>query len=345
MTRNFFAGLFLLLALVLIGTAGFDFIRGAGLYSDLLVQNLPVLIIAIINLLAFRYLRSRKSWKYRYLLSLFFALLISSMVTVFIGTTLYVDEQLKSRNFSASYANCHKVWGARGLVAEGPNITFNGSQNSIESISLAFSRGARGSEVDVYFDRELKQFIVSHDFPYNLKNGSILTLEQLFNAIGSDGYFWLDFKKLRRLNDEQLAQSVAELERISAKGDLKQRIYVEGEAPFSLAAYRDAGFNTIFDSHPVAESLPLAGAIINFYKIVFYFGNYTVMAMNYGELDDPIYAEHTRRLMADIPVFIYHLDDHADTLMMLAKHPPVRVILVENHSLDRYGVSSCSAEN
>ena len=206
---------------------------------------------------------------------------------------------------------------------------------------VAFSKGARGTEVDHYYDTDLKKFIVSHDRPYNLKNGSLLTLEELFNATGESGYFWLDFKKLRKLNKEEAKAAVMRLETIADKYSLKKRIYVEGEDPINLSLFHQAGFNTIFDTHPLSDNNPFTPMVINLYKALFYFGDFTVMAMNYGSIDDPIYGPHTQRSMGDIPVFIYHVADDAELLSTLSASTSVRVILVQNHSLDRYNTNAC----
>jgi hypothetical protein len=65
------------------------------------------------------------------------------------------------------------------------------------------------------------------------------------------------------------------------------------------------------------------------------------MAMNYGEIDDPIYGPQTQKSMGDIPVFIYHVADDAALLRTLSASTSVRAILVQNHSLNRYQVNSC----
>ena len=262
------------------------------------------------------------------------------MISYFSMVT-FVNHKLKDRSYAGVYNDCYKVWAARGLVVEGASITPNGTQNSIESIALAFSKGAKGAEVDHYYDADLKQFIVSHDRPYNLKNGSLLTLERLFNATAENGFFWLDFKKLRKLSKEETRTAVLRLEAITEKYDLKKRIYVEGENPTNLSAFRKAGFNTILDTHPLADNNPFTPLVINLYKALFYFGDFTVMAMNYGEIDDPIYGPLTQKSMGDIPVFIYHVADDAALLSTLSASASVRAILVQNHSLNRYQVNSC----
>ncbi len=299
-----------------------------------------VLAVAALDVLAGRRLRSDRPRR-RWLVLPLALLLLQSLATVSYTCVLsWVDYHL-ARHEPGAYDDCHKIWGARGLVLEGPDITHSGSQNSIESVSLAFARGAKGSEVDVFFDTERREYIVSHDRPYNLKNGAILTLEELFDAIGDEGWFWLDFKKLRHLSDDELANAVSELERLTASGDRKRRVYVEGEAPFSLLAFQRAGFPTLFDSHPVADSSPITPLLINLYKAVYWFGGYTVFGLNYGSLDEPIYGPHTRAALRHVPAFVYHVPPDEALLRELCHDDAVRVILVENHSLDRFGIDGC----
>jgi glycerophosphoryl diester phosphodiesterase len=302
--------------------------------------------VMVLNFWAYLRLRgSRRIGLLRQVPWLIFAVM-GLLVAIFHLLVAYVDMHLEQRAEKPLYNECHKVWAARGLVEGGHEITHTGEQNSIESITRAFSRGAPGVEVDVHFDTDSGRFIVSHDYPYNLKNGAILTLEELFSATGNNYYFWLDFKKLRHLGDADLVRSVSELERLSQKFDLKSKLYVEGEAPFSLAVYRNAGFNTIFDTHPINDDHPLATTVINLYKLVYYFGHFDVMGMNYyfGDGRDPIYGSRTRRLLAGIPVFIYHVPDDPAILRELVLDTAVRVILVLHHNLDRYGFNACLAD-
>lgn len=345
MLRKFTTGLLILAAAIALLALAQDLWLNTGDSAGRLNANLALIILILLECVAAAYLLSARRWQYRYLLPVALLCVIGAIVGACSVALVYVDAQLERRSYAGIYNDCHKVWGARGLVPEGPNITRNGTQNSIESISLSLARGARGNEVDVHFDLDRGEFIVSHDFPYNFKNGALLTLEALFETTGENGYTWLDFKKLRHLDQRQLAQSVAELQRISAKGDLKNRIYVEGEAPLSLAAYRDAGFHTIFDTHPVADANFLSSMTIGVYKLIYYFGDFSVMAMNYGEVDNPIYGKNTRLLLGDIPVFVYHVADDSAVLGDLVATPAVKVILVQNHSLDRYGLNACAANS
>jgi len=305
------------------------------------LPSLPLGLVIGIDVLAARYLSSDKPWSYRSLVPILMLSATSIAMASYAIAVVYVDHKLETRSFEGVVDDCHKVWAARGLVLEGPDITADGTQNSIGSIQLAFDEGARGTEVDVFFDTEMGHFIVSHDRPYNLKNGELLTLEALLEATGDRGYFWLDFKKLRLLDDAGLAAALAELEALTAENGLKQRFYVEGEDPFNLSVFRDAGFNTIMDTHPLADASFVTPGLINLYKLLFYFGDFTVMGMNYGEVGDPIYGRRTRASLGRVPVFIYHVADDAQVLDELSHMGAVRVILVQNQSLNRYDLSGC----
>jgi hypothetical protein len=305
-----------------------------------IIPSLIVFFVLFFDVLSFYFLFSGRPSKARFILLFSVVFITTGLMVGYFLMMAYVNEQLKERDYTGVYNDCHKIWAARGLVVEGPNITPDGTQNSIESIRLAFAKGAMGSEVDHYYDVNKKEFIVSHDRPYNLKKGGLLTLEELFSETGEDGYFWLDFKKLRHLNEHEIKTAVQRLDAI-APGDLRKRIYVEGEDPVNLSFFRRAGFNTIMDTHPLSDKNPFAPMVINLYKALFYFGDFAVMAMNYGEINNPIYGSNTQQLMSNIPVFIYHVADDSELLADLLGLASVRVVLMQNHSLNRYGVGAC----
>ena len=248
----------------------------------------------------------------------------------------YVDFRLVKKDFSDVYDNCHKVWTARGIYGDGID------ENSIESIGHAFEEGALGVEVDVFYDVALNDFIVSHNFPYQLKNGRILPLSELFDALGDDHYFWLDFKKLRRLSKQQALKAIQRLLQISQKNNLHQRIYVEGETPINLAYFRTAGFHTIFDTHPAPSGGILASTMITLYKIFYFFGDHSVMGMEYGDLKYPVYGAATRKQLGRIPIFLYHVPVDEPLLDELLGIEAVRAFIVgNNQSVNFYHKNSC----
>ena len=265
------------------------------------------------------------------------AYFIAFVVLASYATVFYVVYQLSRMDFPSSYNDCMKVWSARGLYGNGVE------QNSIPSIKAAFYEGAMGAEVDIFYDTEMQDYVVSHSRPYSKKDGKLLMLGELLDATGKDHYLWLDFKKLRHLTDAEVEQAINRLFEISQKNDLHQRLYVEGEAPVNISRYRQAGFHTIYDTHPEPESNSFISRImINAYKIVFYFGNHSVMGMEYGELGDPIYGPQNRELLKHVPVFLYHIPTDESLVDELLELETVRAFIVgNNESVNFHYKNSC----
>jgi hypothetical protein len=257
------------------------------------------------------------------------------LMTGFILTIGWVDYNLAQRTYDNVYNEPYKVWATRGLVTDGSDGSPVRPRNSIASISYAFSRGARGTEVDVYYDPAQCKFLVSHSPQYEKPNGALLSLESLFDAVGEGGYFWLDWKRLRRLNRQQLHAALTRLKHIADRGTLKDRIFVEGEAPLSLPAVKQAGFQTIYDCHPLFDSRILSTLLIDVFKAVYYFGGFTVMGMQSGTREEPIYGPKTHRALRNIPVFLYHVPDDVELLKELASLSNVRVIIIRQ-DIDRF---------
>ena len=268
-------------------------------------------------------------------------LLIGLSIVGYFALTSYVNYRLEQRSDYRAYDSCQKVWSARGLYQKGSE---NGvRENSVESIALAFSKGASGVEIDVHYDLQLKKFVASHSYRYREQKGSLLTLKEIFDAVDDDGYYWLDYKNSRWLNPEQTGDAIARLKEITARGDLRDRVYIEGADPINLPLYRQAGFNTIFDIHPPVDSLPLTTFVLNIYKVAFYFGGHTVMAMAYGSVDEPIYGPDTQKLLGNIPIFLYHVPDDAALLDELIASESVRAFLVgRDLSVNRFNKNACS---
>lgn len=263
-------------------------------------------------------------------------LIIGIPIAAYWGTLAYVNHQLDRRTYQQVYNECHKLWSNRGLVGEGV------ARNSIQSVLNAFSHQAAGVEIDYYYDTDLKKFVVSHDFPYGLIENRLLTLQELFEAVDSPGhYYWLDFKKLRKLEDKQVDDAVARLEYITSNNDLKRRVYVEGEDPLHLAYFQRAGFNTIFDTHPLADRYPLSVFLINVYKIVYYFGRHTVLGLNYSYHGAPIYSGENKAALSNVPVFVYHTPDDPELVKRLVSDPAVKVVLNSDETISNFHINSC----
>jgi hypothetical protein len=250
------------------------------------------------------------------------------IMTSFILLTSWVDHNLAGRTYTGVYDDPHKVWATRGLVTDGSDGSPIRVRNSIESISYAFNRGAKGTEVDVFYDPEMGVFVVSHSRRYEKPNGVLLTLDSLFDAVGGDGYFWLDWKKLRHLNGDQLKAALIRLQQITERADLRGRVYVEGETPLGLLAIKQVGFQTIYDCRPTFDSNIMGPVVTNLFKAIYYFGGFTVMGLNSGTGAEPIYGPNTRCGLRNIPVFLYHLPDDVAFIEELVSSKDVRVIII-----------------
>ncbi|UTP73406.1 hypothetical protein NLG07_03975 [Alteromonas sp. LMIT006] len=267
-------------------------------------------------------------------LGLFIACIASYQITV-----AYVDNQLALRQSALSLDYCDKAWSTRGLVTDS-SIRLQ-QANSIEAINLAIDNGARGVEVDVYFDVEMGQYVVSHDKPYNLKNGELLSLEKLFAQLQKPIYMWLDFKKLTRLNTKEVAQAVARLTAITVNTAMANKVVIETEHPVKLAAFSDAGFMTMLDTQPLPESYIGTAFVHNFYKLVYYFFDFTVMGTNFGKLDDPVYNSVSEDVLRDVPMFIYHVPNDKALITRLARMGNVQVVLNTDETANAFVLPGC----
>jgi len=275
---------------------------------------------------------------------LIFIILYLFLTLIYLGTLSFVDQRLEERTFPNIYNNCNKIWATRGLVTDG-YLEPASKGNTVESLLLAFKHNAKGSEIDVFFDPSLNKYIVSHDYPYNLKNGKLLSLEELITKIGTDNFIWLDLKKLGKLSNSQVKMAVARLDQISNLNSFKEKLYIEGEDPVNLGYFRDSGFNTIFDTQPLPQSYFISTFVLNFYKIAYYFGDFTVMSMNSGNIDNPIFSSKAEKLLTNIPMFLYHVPDDKTLLSRLSNIENVKVVLNTDHSANRFNINNCKKES
>lgn len=257
-------------------------------------------------------------------------------MAAFIAMTLWVNFSLARAAESFQPLEGPKVWSTRGLTLNGPEIVKDGEQNSVEAIARAFDQGAAGVEVDVFYDADLADFVVSHDRPYNLRNGSLLMLGDLLETLGDRGSIWLDWKKLRHLDADQMTSALEALDRYTAKGGLKSRFFVEGEDPFNLSRCRHAGFPTIYDTHPLPDANPFSRVVIDFYKAVYHFGGFTVLSMETGTADRWVFGSSTRKAVQDVPLFLYHAPADEELLAGAIGEDNVQVIILRDQSKDLF---------
>jgi glycerophosphoryl diester phosphodiesterase len=262
----------------------------------------------------------------------------------------FIDHKIEKKYTKNTYDNCRKIWSSRGLYK-----TYH-QQNSIKSFQNAFSNGFIGVEVDFYYDKKKEQFIISHNKPkkdkngnlhYTLKDGKILTLEELLHKQGEGHYFWLDYKNLDRLSIEETQLAIKRLNKITKDEiGLKDRLYIEGSTPNTLEIYTNAGFKTLFAFQPLKEDSIFSSISSNIYKIAYYFYNITAVALPYGPIENPKYSKQTQENLKGIPTFLFHVPDEEALLEELVKKDDVRVMLIgRDKSINRSNINNCSKEN
>jgi len=267
------------------------------------------------------------------------------LVVLFNLTVAYMDRNMKERKHEDVYESCHKIWSARGLYNN------HAQQNTLTSMKRAFAQGTMGAEVDLFYDVKMHKFIITHAGPtkgkngelkYIEKEGEVLTLEKFLRVLGKDHYFWLDYKNHGRLNKKESFEAIARLEEITKGTSMKERLYIEGSNPILLSLYTDAGFKTIFGIHPHAEDNIFSSIVLNAYKIGYFFYNITAVAMPYGSIEKPIYADKAEKILKDIPVFLFHVPDDETLLNSLIRRKEVRVLLAgRDISTDRSSINLC----
>ncbi len=179
--------------------------------------------------------------------------------------------------------------------------------NSIESVRAAFDRGAPGCEIDIYFDHPTRSFVVSHDFPYNLRNGRLLMLDELFREVGDRGYFWLDFKNLGDLDGGDPGRAARRLRALLRRHSLLERSFVESGAQWELGLLARKGILTCWRIDPQAgtflENLEAE------YRI-----KHRAAALNISALAIPedVYDERVDAAFAGIPLLVFTVNDEAD---------------------------------
>jgi hypothetical protein len=269
-------------------------------------------------------------------------LTLFDLAVFYLVASLVLDGALADRDHQGVFADCRKVWASRGLVD--PGLTKQvAAGNSITTVGRAFERGATGVEVDEYFDPTLGKFVVSHDLPYELKDGRLLMLDELLAAVGRpERYFWLDLKRLRHLSAADAGRAADELAAITHRLGLpRERFYVEGADPINLMAFRDRGFPTLFDVQVLPDAHPLAPLVLTLNKALYLAGDFTVIGMPSGSVERPYYGPRTQRSLGDTPVFLYHVPGDEQQLRDLVALPAVRVVMHRDHSANHYGVDSC----
>ncbi len=215
------------------------------------------------------------------------------------------------------YQGCSKVWGHRGHFQD-PDI----HANTIASFRRAFDLGAAGVEMDVLYDPVRGRFWVGR---YD-ETGPRIPLEDVFQAVGDRGYFWLDLKTLRTLDARQARVLAMRLRALVDRYHLRERVIVESDHWQNLRAVRDAGLFTSFWIFNVDETDVPRAPWAYWKQVLTYQWHFIQGGFSAISLDERFYTRALAWALRGVPVHTFTVNDPSRMRALLAD-PNVRVVL------------------
>lgn len=251
-------------------------------------------------------------------LSLKIALFIMVLGVISVKAIDYSFENKTSKS-TFEFDPSRKIWGHRGFWK-------NAEQNSIKAYKTAFELSAPGTELDVFFDVKLQDFIVSHDFPYNLKDGRLLTLENVFSEFGSNYKFWLDYKNLGDLPINEQINSLNRLIYLSTNYGTKDKLIIESQDADALASFTTKGFTTSYwVTFNETSGRQRYWTELYRLKLGYIFDRFTTISIDYE-----IYSDQLRKALPNISTLLFTINDR-DKLLNHLKIQNVKVILTDEN--------------
>ena len=235
-----------------------------------------------------------------------------------IATKYIVDYKFSRLESKPIYSGPFKVWAHRGYCR-------NSQQNSIESFTKAFDLGAVGTELDIFYNLKTENYIVSHDYPYRLKNGRLLTLEEVFSCC-SRGYFWLDFKNLKNLSIDEAERATYHLHALLEKYNILKKVIIESVDPVNLSIVSKSNLYTSYWIRPDENSNFFKfWSLVYLYKIFYLFGDFSALSMNHL-----YYSNNVDKIFSNVPIHLFTVNNK-ERLMDLINKRSVKVILSDEY--------------
>lgn len=233
----------------------------------------------------------------------------------------------KAKHSNVLTAVCQQIWAHRGL-------TTKAEENSLEAFQAAINQGARGIELDVFFNSEKDQFIVSHDpvtdsssiesTSEDTTNSKRLVLETVFQSFGNQTYYWLDFKNLYQLSIKERQQALDKLEALSINHVHKSQIIVESIGVHTLQSFTQANFITSYWVTLTSDFDSLTYAIHAFkIKIKYLLGQFSAIST---DIDN--FSTQFQMHFPTIPTLLFTLNQESQ-ILTLADKSNVKVILTD----------------
>ena len=250
------------------------------------------------------------------------ALIGGGAIVLLLGLLLTAMLLIRSYAPPAFYSESQKVWAHRGYVGDGL------MENTIPAFRRAFELGAPGTELDIFFDQSRSRFVVTHDAPESFDHDDLLTLNDVFHALGNEHLYWLDFKNLPQLAPEQARTAVNGLLSLQQQHALADKLIVESTHAQNLSLFSRAGIPT---SYWVMFDPDASHAKLSFYlwkvRLELYRGGFSALSMDHRQ-----FTPRVESTFARIPIHLFTVNDPVRLDTLVSKEN-VRVILTD---LNRY---------
>jgi hypothetical protein len=243
--------------------------------------------------------------------------------------TLYANWgfEKKINQVQAFPVSCLEGWAHRGYV----NPKLGIEENSLASYQKAIELGAAGIEMDVLYDVELDDFIVSHDTPYHTQeDGSFLHLQQALQTL-PEIHVWLDAKNLSGLWPWQASKATKRLSEILKASLRTKQVLVESRHPIYLSWLAEQGIHTTLMISPNPKANPLSmWAVIIASKLYFLMGDFSGVSTGFLR-----YTDAVQESFQSIPAYLSTVNDQ-QTIEAYKQQPQIKVFLTDNPDL--YGL-------
>ncbi len=243
-------------------------------------------------------------------------------VIAFVGYNLWVNFQFRQPH-PVFYTDCHKLW-------------FH-HRDALDQTIAAFDAGAPGIEIDIRYDVARREYYIGRYDTPNPPPDKRTTLDQVFDAVGGRGYFWLDTKTIRYLTPAQARQAAQDMHDLLARHGVLSHAIIESDRPENLVYFSRLGLYTsywIFNIDETAFPHTLLGQYLALMRIK---RNYIRGGFAAISLDHRFYTPFVAWMLRGARIHLFTIND-PETLETLVHRPEVKVILTDT---PRFDITDC----
>ena len=243
-------------------------------------------------------------------------------IIAFVGYNLWVNFQFRQPH-PVFYTDCHKLWYHH--------------RDALDQTIAAFNAGAPGIEIDVRYDVDRHEFYIGRYDTPNPPPDKRTTLDEVFDAVGSRGYFWLDTKTIHYLTPAQAQQAARDMHDLLARHHLLARAIIESDTPQNLVYFSRLGLHTsywIFNIDETAFPHTPWGQYLALMRIK---RNYIQGGFSAISLDHRFYTPFVAWMLRGARIHLFTIND-PKTLETLVQRPEVKVVLTDT---TRFDITDC----